>query len=54
MIKLMQRDEKDIMMHVHHTEAFRNFALGKLNESDEFTELYKEWLKVVQAKFVEK
>lgn len=49
-IKLMAKDEKDVYIHTHHPETFRNQSLFKLNESDEFIELFRDWIKQIKNK----
>lgn len=53
-VKLMQKDDKDVYMHTNHPEAFRTYALGKLHDSDEFHDLYKDWIKNTVNKFTNK
>jgi len=50
----MLKDDKDIYVHQHHPEAFRNHSLNKLHESDEFLDLYKDWIQTIKNKFTEK
>jgi len=53
-IKLMAKDEKDVYIHIHHPETFRSQSLSKLNESDEFIELFKDWIKMIKSKYIQK
>jgi hypothetical protein len=50
----MAKDEKDVYIHIHHPETFRSQSLSKLNESDEFIELFKDWIKMIKSKYIQK
>lgn len=53
-MRVMTKEEKDVYIHNNHADAFRLFALGKLHDSDEFHDLYNEWVKNLKNQFVEK
>lgn len=53
-MKVIAKDDKDVYIHTNHPDAFRNLALGKLHDSDDFHDLQNDWAKNLKNKFIHK